>query len=162
MTNNSRFNIFDSDILFGYDIYEFNGDLTRLKQVIESERCIDSYKGLRIAEWGFKYPYLRCVDYKVIALGVMRLLMKFGYTQVFENGRFTIGYKLNLPTIDVYFTIGPAISFHDPSGNAVPNKQVYANILALTAKMAEQYENDTLSGLCICMYMASMQYIYFG
>jgi len=43
--------------LFGYSIEEFNGFLNRLKALIEEERCLDPYKGLRIAEFVLKYPY---------------------------------------------------------------------------------------------------------
>ena len=98
-----------------------------------------SSKGLRIAELVFQSPYLRCADYHVIALAVMRLLMKYGYSTVFDRGKFTIGYRLKQPTGGVNFTIGPAISLNDPSGNAVPNKQVYVNIMRLVSQKAEEY-----------------------
>ena len=113
--------------------------MNRLKALIEEERCLDPYKGLRIAELVFQSPYLRCADYHVIALAVMRLLMKYGYSTVFDRGKFTIGYRLKQPTGGVNFTIGPAISLNDPSGNAVPNKQVYVNIMRLVAQKAEEY-----------------------
>jgi len=71
--------------------------LNRLKALIEEERCLDPYKGLRIAELVFQSPYLRCADYHVIALAVMRLLMKYGYSTVFDRGKFTISYRLKLP-----------------------------------------------------------------
>jgi hypothetical protein len=92
------YNFTASGSLFGYSIEEFNGFLNRLKALIEEERCLDPYKGLRIAELVLKYPYLGCVDYHVIALAVMRLLMKYGYSTVFDRGRFTIGYRLQLET----------------------------------------------------------------
>lgn len=133
--------------LFGDSIEEFNGFLNRLKALIEEERCLDPYKGLRIAELVFKYPYLGCVDYHVIALAVMRLLIKYCYSTVFDRGRFTIGYRLQLETGCVNFTIGSAISLKDPSGNAVPNKQVYVHIMRLVAQKAEEYPEAVLSGL---------------
>ena len=143
--------------LFGDSIEEFNGFLNRLKALIEEERCLDPYKGLRIAELVFKYPYLGCVDYHVIALAVMRLLIKYCYSTVFDRGRFTIGYRLQLETGCVNFTIGSAISLKDPSGNAVPNKQVYVHIMRLVAQKAEEYPEAVLSGLCLRMYMEGMQ-----
>ena len=48
-----------------------------LKQLIEEEIFQEPYVGLRIAEYRFKKPYLCCADYEVIALAVMRLLMKY-------------------------------------------------------------------------------------
>ena len=146
-----------SGSLFGYSIEEFNGYLNRLKPLIEEERCLDPYQGLRIAELVFQSPYLCCSDYHVIALAVMRLLMKYGYSTVFDRGKFTIGYRLKLPTGGVNFTIGPAISLNDPSGDAVPNRYVYVNIMRLVAQKAEEYSEEELSGLSVRMYMVDMK-----
>ena len=151
------YNFTASGSLFGYSIEDFNGFLNQLKALIEEERCIDPYKGLRIAELVFKSPYLGCVDYHVIALAFMRLLFKYCYSTVFDRGRFTIGYRLQLETGSVYFTIGSAISLKYPSGKAVPYKHVYVLIMKLVAQKAEEYTEAVLSGLCLRMYMNGMQ-----
>lgn len=141
----------------GYSKSMFNGYLNRLTQLIDREKCKDPYLGLRIAEVGFQKPYLRCADYDVIALAVMRLLMKYAYNTGFEYGKFTIGYVMKIPTGDVSYTIGKAISLNDSSGNAVPNMDVYANILKLLIQKAEDYDKAVLSGVFIRVYLAGMQ-----
>lgn len=109
----------------------FNGYWNRLQQLIDWEKCKDPYLGLRIAEVKFKEPYPQCADIEVITLAVMRLLMKYVYNTGFQYGKFTISYVMKIPTGDVSFTIGNAISLNDSSGNAVPNMDVYAIIRKL-------------------------------
>lgn len=128
-----------------------------LNRVIDWERCIQPYSGLIIAEVGFKEPYLLSADYELIALLVMRLLIKYAYNREYEYGKFLIGYVLKLPTGDVTYMIGHAISLNDSSGNAVPNRAVYIKILDLLKKKAEDYENAVLSGICIRIFMKNMQ-----
>ncbi|WP_159154046.1 hypothetical protein, partial [Enterococcus faecalis] len=64
---------------------------------------------------------------------------------------------MKLPTGDVSYIIGNAISLNDSSGNAVPNGGVYAKIIDLLIKKAEDYENSVLSGVFIRMYLLGMQ-----
>lgn len=118
----------------GYSKSVFDGYLNRLKLLIDREHCKDPYLGLRIAGVVFKEPYLRCADYEVIALLVMRLLMKYAYNTGFKNGKFTIGYVMKIPTGEVEYTIGTAISLTSSSGNAVPNMDVYSIIKKLVIK----------------------------
>lgn len=87
----------------------------------------------------------------------MRLLMKYAYNTGFEYGKFTIGYVMKIPTGDVSYTIGKAISLNDSSGNAVPNMDVYANIFQLLIQKAEDYDKAVLSGVFIRVYLAGMQ-----
>ena len=134
----------------------FDGYLNRLKMVIMSEKCLDPYLGKRIAEYQFQKPYLRCVDSVVITLAVMRLLMKYAYNLDFEYAKFTIGYVMRIPTGDVSYTVGTAISLKYSSGDAVPNIDLYHRIFKLVCEKAEIYENEVLSGLYIIVYMEGM------
>lgn len=135
----------------------FKNVIDTLNKVIDWEKCKDPYSELRIAEVRFKEPYLTCVEYELIALLVMRLLIKYAYNTRFNYGKFTIGYVMKLPTGDVSYIIGNAISLNDSSGNAVPNGGVYAKIIDLLIKKAEDYENSVLSGVFIRMYLLGMQ-----
>lgn len=139
----------------GYSKSMFNGYWNRLLQLIDREKCREPYLGLRLAEVGFKEPYLRCADFDVIALAVMRLLMKYIYNTTFSDGKFTIVYKLKMPKRkgDVSFTIGNAISLKDSCGNAVPNMDVYAMIFKIIIAKAEDYDKEVLSGVGIRVYL---------
>lgn len=128
-----------------------------LNQVIDQENCNDPYSGLRIAEVVFKEPYLRCADYEVIALAVMRLLMKYIYNTEFDHGKFTIGYVMKIPTGEVSYIIGRSISLNDSSGNAVPNIAFYAKILKYVIQKAEDYDKAVLSAVFIRAYPAGMK-----
>ena len=151
--NKFLYNFVDLSSTPSLDLRKFNGYLNLLKQLIAWEKCQDPYVGLRIAEVELKKPYLRCADYEVIALAVMRLLMMYAYNTVFYKGKFTISYRMKIPTRDVSFTVGTAISLKDSSGNAVPNKDVYSHILNIVAQKAEEYDEEVLSGLFIRLYM---------
>ena len=135
----------------------YNAYLDRLKQLIEWERCLDPYVGLRIAEVRFKQPYLRCADYEMITLAVLLLLMKYAYNTEFEYGKFTISYVMKIPTGDVAYTIGTAISLNDQSGHAAPNVDVYAKILKLCIQKAEDYDEALLSGIFVRVYLRGMK-----
>lgn len=77
----------------------------------------------------FPEPDLRCQETTIIALAVMRLLIKFVYNTRFKYAKFTIGYNMISPRGElVSFIIGNAIPLEDSSGNAVPNMNVYAMI----------------------------------
>lgn len=141
----------------GYSKLMFNVYIFRLKAIIDWDKCKDPYFGLRIAEVRFKEPYLRCADYEVISFKVMRLLMKYVYNKRFEYGKFTIGYVMKIPTGDVSYTIGRAISLNDDSGNAVPNMGVYAIIFSYLIKKAEDYDQAVLLGVFIRVYLVGMQ-----
>lgn len=140
-----------------YNAYSmFDAYLNRLKLLIDWEKCLDPYVGLRIAEVGFKAPYLQCADYEMIVLVVLQLLMKYAYNIEFKKGRFTIGYVMKIPTGDVAFTLGTAIELKDKSGNAA-HKDVYAKILKLCIQKAEKYDKALLSGIFIRVYLSDMQ-----
>jgi hypothetical protein len=137
----------------GYSKSVFNGYLNLLKRLIDFEKCKDPYKGMRIAEVVFKEPYLRCADYEVIALVVMRLLMKYAYNTGIEySGKFTVGYVMKIPTGDVTYTIGSAISLNDSSNKAIPNMNVYIKLLKFVAKKAEDYDKAVLTAVFIRVY----------
>jgi len=51
----------------------------RLEDLIDREYFKDPHLGLRIAGVDFQEPYLRCQETTIIALAVMRLLIKFVY-----------------------------------------------------------------------------------
>ncbi|GLJ53900.1 hypothetical protein SUGI_1151380 [Cryptomeria japonica] len=131
----------------------FDAYLNHFKWLIDWEKYLDPYVGLRIVEVGFKAPYLQCVDYEMIALAVLQLLMKYAYNTEFEYGKFTIGYVMKIPTGDVAYTIGTAISLNDKSGNVVPNVDVYAKILKLCIQKVEDYDKALLSGISIRVYL---------
>lgn len=135
----------------------FNVYLNRLNNSIDREKCKDPYLGLRIAEIRFKEPYPRCADYELIALAVMRLLMMYVYNTEFAYGKFTIGYNMKISTGEVSYTIGKAISLNDDSGNAFPNKGVYAMILLYCKQKAEEYKEALLSGVFIRVYLVGMK-----
>lgn len=140
-----------------YEKSMFNGYCNRLTQVIAWEKCKNPYEGLIIAEARFQEPYPICADTDVIALEVMRLLMKSVYNTEFEFAKFTIGYIMKVPTGHVSFIIGKAISLNYSCGNAIPNMDVYAKILQLCIQIAERYENDPILGVFIRVYHAGMQ-----
>lgn len=149
--NNSTASYSSSTVAFMKSFYD--GYWDRLMQLINYETYRDPYLGLRIAEVEFIKPYLRCIDYSVIALAVMRLLIKYAYSNVFEYGKFTIGYVMKItPTSEVSFIVGKAISL-----NAVPNIDLYNQILEIVKKKAEDYEKEVLSGIFLRIYMVGMQ-----
>lgn len=126
----------------------------RLEDLIEREYFKDPYLGLRIAVVEFQEPYLRCQDTPVIALAVMRLLIKYVYNTGFKYGKFTIGYNIIRASGEpVSFIIGHAISLADSSGNAVPKMDVYAMIEKNRIQKAEEYEKDLLKGVYIRVYL---------
>lgn len=131
----------------------FDAYLDRLKLLIDWVACQDPYVGLRIASVGFRAPYLQCADYEMIALVVMQLLMKYAYNIEFGSGKLTISYVMKIPTGDVIYTIGTAISLNDKSGNAIPSVDVYARILKLCIQKAEDYDKALLSGILIRVYL---------
>lgn len=143
----------------GYSKTQFNVYLNRLNHIIDSQKCKDPYLGLRIAEVRFKEPYLLCTDIEVIALAIMRLLMKYVYSTVFEYGKFTIGYVMKIPTGEgeVTYTIGDAISLVDKSGDAIPNSGLCAIIIKYLIQKAEDYDESRLSGIYIRVYLAGMR-----
>lgn len=138
----------------GYDESMFNGYLTRLKQIIDGEQCKDLYLGCRLAEVIFKEPFPVCGDIEVIALSVMRLLMKYVYNTGFDYGKFTIGYIMKTPSGEVSFMIGKAISLTNDSWNA--NKGVYNMIVKYVLQKAELYEKELVSRVFIRLYLQGM------
>ena len=119
--------------------------LNYLKQLIEEEIFLDPYVGMRIAEYRFKKPYLCCANYEVIALAVMRLLMKYAYNTGSSFGKFTIGYITKIPTGkgNVSYSIGKAISIYYKSGKPVP-KAIYESVLKLVIQKTEDYDKEVL------------------
>lgn len=109
---------------------------------------------MRIAKVGFKEPYLGGADCEVLALAVMRLLMKCAYNTGSDYGKFTIGYVMQIPRGEVSYTIGRAISLEDSVGNVVPNMDVYAMIDKVIRSQAEDYEKAVISGVFIRVYLA--------
>src|SRR3989337_1652813 len=83
--------------------------------------------------------YLKCAEYKLLALVVMKLLLKYAYYMKFYYGKLTIGYVMKQSTGDISFTIGKAISLMDAMGNAVPNIDLYNTIFKLVKAKAEDY-----------------------
>lgn len=93
--------------------------------MIALEQCKDPHLGLRTAEVRFKSPYFLYTDYELVALAVMRLLMKYAYT-IRYSYKFTFGYTMKIPTGEVPLTTGRAICLMDSSGkNAVPKMEIY-------------------------------------
>lgn len=132
---------------------KFNSYMRRLKRLIESERCLDPYVGLRTVSVRFKKPYLSCSEYEIIVLEVMRLVIMYSYNLKFHFGKFTVGYTMKFPTGDVSYTIGTAFSLNASDGKAEPNINLYHNLLKLVREKAELYEKYVLSGLFIRVYM---------
>lgn len=136
----------------------FDGKLNSIKQLIDWQQCKDPYYALRIAEVRFLKPYLKCADYDVIALVVMRFLIKYAYHTSFKYGKFTIGYVMKIPpTGDVTYTIDVANSLADSRGNAVPNMDVYVHIQKLLIQKAEDYDKGVLSGVFIRLYRVDVR-----
>lgn len=130
----------------------------RLDAIIKRESYSDPHPGLRIALVEFDEPYICCKDTTVIALAVMRLLIKYVYNIGFKYGKFTIGYTMITPRGDpVSFSIGNAISLIDKSGNAFPKMDVYLNIEKNFIYKAEEYDKNLLKSLDIRVYMLDRQ-----
>lgn len=137
----------------------FTGYLNRLNRVIDWDKCKEPYSGLILAEVRFKYPYLQCADYEVIALAVLQLLMKYAYHTKYENGKFTIGYTMIIPKGEgkdgkgegeISYILGNAINIYDSRGNAVPD---YNTILKFIKEKAEIYDNALLKGIFLRVYL---------
>lgn len=97
--------------------------------------------------------YLKCAEYKLLALVVMKLLLKYAYYIKFYYGKLTIGYVMKQSTGDISFTIGKAISLMDAMGNAVPNIDLYNTILKLVKAKAEDYLGELVSSVFIRIYL---------
>lgn len=139
---------------FGNEKEIFYGYWKRLDKLIDWEKFKDPYLGLRIAQVGFKEPYLRGIDCELLTLAVMRLLMKFVYNTGFEYAKFTISYVMKIPTGEISYTIGSAIPLVDDCGKAVPKIGVYAMIEKYVRSQAEDYEKHVISGVFIRVYLA--------
>ena len=87
----------------------------------------------------------KLADYDVIALEVMRLLMKYTYNTGSSYGKFTMGYIMKIPigTGNVSYNIGEAISLYDKSGKPVP-KAIYESVLKLVIQKTEDYNKEVL------------------
>lgn len=132
----------------------------RLEDFISRESFKDPYPELRIAVVEFYEPYLRCLDTTIIALAIMRLLIKYVYITEFKYGKFTIGYNMIKPNGEpVSFIIGRAIELVDESGNAVPYMDVYVHIEKCVIQKAEEYDKNSLEGLYIRAYLLGMHSI---
>lgn len=107
----------------------------------------------RIVNVGFKKPYPVCGQYELIALIVMKLLLKYAYNRGFYNGKFTIGYTVLKPGGDVnYSVLDTAISLYDEKERNQSHSImfVYTQILNTTRKRANEiYGNDVLTGLTL-------------
>lgn len=123
---------------------------------------------MREASVTFREPYLRCIEYEVIALAVMLLLLKCAYHTGASYGKFTIGYVMRIP-IDktskvkvsnkdtISFIIGPSSPLIDKCDNMVPNMDVYAQILKYVKIKGEEYQKEVLTGLFIRVYLKDDQ-----
>lgn len=126
----------------------------RLHAIIKREYFSDPHPGLRKAVVEFTKPYIMCKDSTVIALAVMKLLIKYVYPIGFKYGKFTIGYTMITPRGDpLSFSIGKAIELIDESGNAVPNMDVYLKIEKNVILKAEEYDKNLLQSVYIRVYM---------
>lgn len=127
-------------------------------ELINYENCNDPYSGLRIAEERFNEPYLQCTECDIIALAIMRLLVKYAYTVECDKCKFTIGYVMKNSKnslsgeVESSTICKKAISVKDSSGNAVPNMDVYNYIYKLLLQKAERYNEMSLSALYLRIY----------
>lgn len=97
----------------------------------------------------FKKSFLRCNSCDLIVLAFMRLLIKYAYTTESDYGKFTISYVMKIPTGEVPFTIGKAMTFRE-NGKDIP---VYALIDQLVREKAEEYADAELIGIFIRIYL---------
>ena len=115
----------------------------------------------RIVNVGFKKPYPVCGQYVLIALILMKLLLKYVYNRGFYNGKFTIGYTVLKPGGEPnYSVLGTAISLYDEKRKKSHSIVfVYTQILSTTSKRANEiYGNDALTGLTIRLYLNKDEY----
>lgn len=115
----------------------------------------------RIVNVGFKKPYPVCGQYELIALIVMKLLLKYAYNRGFYKGKFTIGYTVLKPGGDVnYSVLDTAISLYDEERYESHSIMfVYTQILKTTRKRANEiYGNDVLTGLTLRLYLYRAEY----
>ena len=110
----------------------------------------------RIVNVGFKEPYPVCGQYELIALIVMKLLLKYAYNRGFYKGKFTIGYTVLKPGSDaIYSVLDTAISLYDDIRKKSHSILcIYKKVLSTTRTRAtEIYGNDVLIGLTIRLYL---------
>jgi len=106
--------------------------------LIAEEKYHSPLESIRIAEFRFKKPYLKCVEIEVISLAGMILLMKYAYNSGFRSIKFTIHYGLihtNNERAD--FTAGNAILVKADNAE-VPPLRVYNEILKQVCEKAEK------------------------
>jgi len=127
-------------------------NLNLIKDIIEEVKCYDPYDRKRVIDVSFKEPYIQCDRCEVIALALMRLLIKHVYSTEFEYAKFTVGYTMKIHSGKVPFTIGDAITI-----NADPDINVYDHLFKLVMRIAELYPSGLITGVVIRVYVRGMK-----
>ena len=97
----------------------------RFQNGIDSVRWKIRYPGNIYASTSFMEPYPRIIDYEVLILSFIQLLEQYAYNIDSEYLKFTMGYKMHLPTsYDITYTLGKAIPLCDPLGNRLQKRKV--------------------------------------
>ena len=131
---------------------EFLYQLNLIKDIIEQVKCYDPYDRKRVIDVSFKYPYIQGDSSHVIALALMRLLIKHVYSMEFEYAKFTVGYAMKIHSGKVHFTIGDAITI-----NADPDINVYLHLKRLVMRIAELYPDGLITGVVIRVFIRGMK-----
>jgi len=132
----------------------------RLLNGIDSVISKNCYPGNIYASTSFIEPYPRINEFEILILAFIQLLEQYAYNIDSKYVKFTMGYKMCLPTVsEVSFILGKAIPLCDLNGNRLPKKKIYDKIEELVRLYGEKYEDAVIKGIFINIYYESNESI---
>lgn len=147
---------FNQNLRRSYSYTNYYSYWDRLQSGIDCVRWKMRYPGNIYASTSFMVPYPCITEYEVLTFAFIQLLEQYAYNIDSEYLKFTMGYKMHLPTsYDISYTLGKAIPLCDTLGNRVQKKRIYDMIEQQVRLYGEIYQDALIKGVFINIYYES-------